>query len=333
MKNRYKLDATIQKQYFHKVETVSKFHPNQLASFFHIVPRSFRDWKRGKYAIPKYVVETIEKRFHVPFPASKKEAQRAWKQIKFNASRRGGLAVMEKYGGPGTPEGRSKGGKRGMQTLRARGLVPQPKPFFGPSNYSPELAEFVGILLGDGHIGKEQWSITLNAIKDKEYAMYVKQLIISLFHFIPSMAIRNDCNVIVLGGSGIRSIQYFVQLGLNIGNKVKQQVGVPVWIIRNSIYSTSCLRGLMDTDGGIFNHTYKVNGKSYTYTKLCFSNRSIPLLRFVYRTLQSSGLTPKLIDKVENKKVWLYNQTEVKQYIDLIGTHNPRLLVNLGGVR
>ena len=156
MENRYKLDANTQKRYLRTVETTSKLHQNELALLFTVVPRSYRDWKRGKYAIPERVIEIIEKHFNIPFPASKETALRNWKQLKINASRRGGQVVMEKYGGPGTPEGRSKGGKRGMQTLRARGLIPQPKPFFGPTNYSPELAEFVGILLGDGHIGKEQ---------------------------------------------------------------------------------------------------------------------------------------------------------------------------------
>lgn len=333
MENRYKLIARSQKKYFQRIEAISKFSQIELASLLGIVPRSYRDWRRGKFAIPFHAAEIIEKRFHINLPILKQIALARWKRSKFLASSRGGIEAVKKYGGPGTPEGRSKGGKRGMQVLRERGLVPLAKPFFAPQEYSSELAEFIGILLGDGHIGREQWSIALNASKDQDYAMYVKNLITSLFHFTPAMSTRNDYHVIVLGGSGIRSIQYFVNLGLKIGNKVKQQVGVPVWIRHSTPFRVACLRGLVDTDGGIFKHKYKVNGKQYVYTKLCFSNRSLPLLHFVYRALQSIGLTPKLIDEVENKKVWLYNQTEVLRYLDLIGTHNPRLRANLGGVR
>ncbi|MBU2544528.1 hypothetical protein KJ618_03620 [Patescibacteria group bacterium] len=255
-----------------------------------------------------------------------------WRKSKIAVSRRGGMAVMKKYGGPGTPEGRSKGGKRGMQVLRERRLIPQPKPFFAPQGYSAELAEFVGILLGDGYIGKGQWSITLNAKADKTYAKFVYELTQRLFHFKPAKYIRHDCHVIVISGSGVRSIQYFISLGLKIGNKVKQQVDVPKWIEENLSHSLSCLRGLVDTDGGIFTHTYRVNGKMYSYRKLAFVNRSMPLLQFASNTLKSLGFTPKIINKVANKRVWLYNQQEVKRYLEVVGSHNPRVF-HEGGVR
>jgi len=85
----------------------------------------------------------------------------------------------------------------------------------------------------------------------------------------------------------------------------------------------------MDTDGGIFIHKYKVNKKQYSYKKICFTNRSLPLLIFVKETLEELGFTPKLITKVENKKVWLYNEQEVKNYMRIVGSHNERLLRQL----
>lgn len=329
MKNRYKLPKSAQIQYFRRIEAVSKLSQRDLALLFGIVPRSYRDWRRGKFAIPQSVIGVVEKQFHVLFPTSKTVAFTLWKESKIEASRCGGRATMKKYGGPGTPEGRRRGGKKGIQTLRDRGLIPQPKPFYKPSTQSEDLAEFVGILLGDGHIGKEQWSITISAKVDREYSQYIVQLIQGLFHFNPSYRIRNDCNVIVISGSGIGAIQYLMSIGLIPGNKIKLQVDVPEWIKESPAYSLACLRGLADTDGGIFKHRYVVNGTTYTYTKFAFVNRSIPILKFAYHTLKSLRFNPKLIDKVANKRVWLYNQTEVVRYISLIGTHNPRLLKNL----
>ena len=90
-------------------------------------------------------------------------------------------------------------------------------------------------------------------------------------------------------------------------------------------YSAACLRGLMDTDGGVFLHKYRVNGKIYSYKKICFTNRSVPLLDFVEETLLRLGFNPKKILKVENKKVWLYNSNEVEEYLGLVGTSNQRL--------
>lgn len=82
----------------------------------------------------------------------------------------------------------------------------------------------------------------------------------------------------------------------------------------------------MDTDGGVFIHKYKVNNKTYSYRKINFTNRSLPLLNFVYNTLKEIGFTPKLLDKIENKKVWLYNTSEVARYLDVVGSNNQRLL-------
>lgn len=329
MENRYKLPKNIQVAYLKAVQRKSKLTNDELASLFGVVTRSYRDWKRGKYAIPRKVVEIVDKKVNIPLPYPKSEAYLTWLRLKRAASKKGGLAVMKKYGGPGTPEGRSKGGKIGIQILRARGLIPQPRPFHHPAEKSEKLAELVGILLGDGHVGKEQWSITVSAKVDQVYSQFIVHLIQSLFRFNPSYKIRNDCNVILISGSGISSIQYLMSIGLIPGNKIKLQVDVPGWIKENPAYSLACLRGLVDTDGGIFKHTYAVNGKSYTYTKFAFVNRSIPLLKFAFETLKSLELGPKLIDKVANKRVWLYNQTEVMRYIALVGTHNPRLLKNI----
>ena len=110
-----------------------------------------------------------------------------------------------------------------------------------------------------------------------------------------------------------------------VGNKVKQQVDVPDWIKGESEYKIACLRGLMDTDGGVFIHRYKVNGKEYSYRKICFTSHSIPLLRFVYDTLNELGFTAKIINKVANKDVWLYNTHEVDRYLELVKSSNQRL--------
>lgn len=326
MRNRYKLPQGVQRNYLLQAEKLSGLSGDSLATILGIVGRSYRDWRREKYPITENAVELIEKMYGLKLPFSKLKALKDWKDAKLESSRKGGLAVSVKYGGPGTPKGRSKGGKKAMAILRSRGLVPQPKPFNSPKEYSAELAEFVGILLGDGHIGKEQWSITLNSIADRDYLQFVIELVKRLFCYVPGVHYRKDCNAVVVVGSGLLSIEYLLSLGLKMGNKVKQQVGVPVWISQNREMSKACLRGLVDTDGGIFIHQYKVNGKEYRYQKLNFVNRSMPLLNFAYEEMERLGFNPKMINAVENKRVWLYNQQEVKRYLEVVGTSNPRLM-------
>ncbi len=52
------------------------------------------------------------------------------------------------------------------------------------------------------------------------------------------------------------------------GSKIKQKVGVPVWIKENISYTKECLRGLFQTDGSIYlDRGYKmVNFTSADYT-------------------------------------------------------------------
>lgn len=325
LNNRYKLPLGEQRKYLLEVEKISGLTGSDVAKILGVVGRSYRDWRREKFPITETAVEIIEKNYQIVFPSSKEEALDKWKKIKIEAARKGGLALLKKNGGPGTPEGRSKGGKRGIAALRARGLIPQPKPFYEPKEYSKELAEFVGILLGDGHIGKEQWSITLNSIVDKEYGVYVNALVEYLFRFTPGFHKRKNMSAFVISGSGSKAISYLQTLGLKIGNKVVQQVDVPEWIKKDLIFRYACVRGLVDTDGGVFIHKYQVNGKQYQYLKLCFVNKSIPLLQFVFETLENLKFHPKMMTKVENKRVWLYNQSEVKEYLRIIGTSNSRL--------
>lgn len=328
MENRYKLSPDVQKAYLEHVESLSKLSRSELILLFGVVGRSYRDWKRGKFALPLRVVQIVEDTFHIPFPVNKQTALREWKIAKYRASYRGGIARLTKYGAPGTTEGRRKGGIRALEILRAKGIIPPAKPFFRPKSLSIELAEFVGILLGDGHISDRQWSVSLNSIDDKQYVQFIKRLVETLFHFSPSFFTRTSCKNTVIYGGGKNNILYLLELGLQKGNKVKQQVRVPQWVKDNVDYRKACLRGLVDTDGGIFLHKYVVNRKEYGYKKLSFSNRSLPLIDFAFETLKEIGLHPFKKTEFATKQVWLYNHKETKAYLEIIGTHNQRLLKN-----
>ncbi|MBI4035707.1 LAGLIDADG family homing endonuclease [Candidatus Daviesbacteria bacterium] len=82
-------------------------------------------------------------------------------------------------------------------------------------------------------------------------------------------------------------VKYLTSKGLSLGNKVCLQVGVPNWILSKEDYIKACIRGLIDTDGSFVLHRYTIKGKIYTYPKISFSNRSEPLLEFVYQGLRS----------------------------------------------
>src|SRR3989344_4724606 len=96
-------------------------------------------------------------------------------------SRTGGLARIRLHGNPGTAEGRRLGGIRSLASHRKKldGFVLLRHVQF--PRQSVALAELLGILAGDGHVGVYQVTVTTNSLTDKEHAKYVKSLLEGLF--------------------------------------------------------------------------------------------------------------------------------------------------------
>jgi hypothetical protein len=319
-----------QKQFIEAIYVKSGLSTKDLAQIASVCPRSFRDWRREKLTMTFKAAELFCIKFEHVLPENKKILIERWKRSKKDASKIGGIARFKLHGSPGTEEGRRKGGIKAIANLQKNGVVPRVKIYKIP-RFNKRLAEYVGIMLGDGGMTSSQCTITLNSKADKDYIRFVCDFADKLFGEKPKMFKKKDCNAITLYYSGGALIRYFCTIGLKVGNKVKQQVDVPDWVKKSRSYRIACLRGLMDTDGGVFIHRYTVNGKRYKYKKISFSNRSIPLLIFVSKALAELGFNPKIIDKVENKKVWLYNEKEVNCYLHTVGSHNLRLLQYLGG--
>jgi intein/homing endonuclease len=242
------------------------------------------------------------------------------------ARRIGGRRHIALYGNPGTPEGRSRGGRTTQKRFRLdpeyfRSLGVAVRKQVNRPALSTDLAEFVGIVLGDGSITNRQVTISCNSL-DAEYAEHVKRLIFELFGIQASSNIDEPNHVISVTSSGIALVELLEELGLRKGNKVNQQVDVPAWIWQRHEFQTACLRGLMDTDGCVFRHSYRVNGKVYTYTKLAFTNYSRPLLLSAKRCFEALGLAPTL--QKDGRRLYLHNSRAVHKYFELVGTHNPR---------
>lgn len=327
MKNlRLKFLPGQQKVFIQNVYQKSGLSTMQLAKMASIHPRSFIDWRREKLTITVEAAELFCREFNLELPEKKEDMIERWRKAKKAASSVGGASRFAKHGSPATDEGRRKGGIKTIANLRKDGRVPKLKTYDLPVSRSNELAELVGIMLGDGGMTPGQCAVTPNGEADREYIGYVSWLGNFLFGEYPKVSKHKKDKTVILYYNGSSLVRYLLKIGLKVGNKVRQQVGVPEWVLFDPDYRIACLRGLMDTDGGVFLHRYSVNRKIYAYPKICFSNRSIPLLQFVMGTLAELEFTPKIIDKVANKKVWLYNTREVDRYLHIVGTHNPRLL-------
>jgi hypothetical protein len=243
-----------------------------------------------------------------------------------NGSSAGGLAVFKKYGRiGGNPEYRKK---KWYEWWKNKGqfktnLITRPKLIRKPKK-SSELAEFIGILIGDGGITKGQVTITLNHRDDKEYCELVIKLIEKLFNIKPSVYhdAKNSVNDIVISRTEL--VKFLVSLGLPIGNKVKQKIDIPIWIRRSKDFLVACIRGLIDTDGCVFVHSYKIKNKIYQYKKLAFSNRSKPLIKTVYDSLKKFGFSARITKY--DKDIRIESRNDIKKYFKIFGSHNPKHL-------
>ena len=316
-----------QKKFLKKVTDKSGLCTQCLAKIVSVSPRTIYDWKREKFNISKDATDKLCKFFNITPPNDEKRLINNWLRTKAGVGRKGAIARFNKYGNFGTPEGSRKGGSKTLRILRERGVIPLCRSWVLPNKKSVDLAEFVGIMLGDGGITKEQATITLNSEADKQYIEYVTNLGRILFGDKPAIIKKKDCKAIDLRYSGIKLVNFLISIGLKRGNKVKRQVGVPDWVKKSNSYKIACLKGLMDTDGCVVVSTHKVGLKRYVYYNPCFANRSKPLLNFVTDTLIEQGLHPS----VAGERIWLYNKAEIRAYFDHVGSSNARLLKFLEG--
>lgn len=285
--------------------------------------RTILDWKAEKYSMPVNVVLSLSRNYHFKLREPIEVMTSRWSHDKHKVAVQGGYGRVAKHGPPGTKEGRQKGGKTAIEILRKRGLSSPVQNYTLPVKFTDELAEYVGIMLGDGGLTLAFCGITLNSEADSQYIHFVRSLANNLFGKEPKGYQRKDSKAFLLYYNSVMLSSYLQTIGLQIGNKVKHQVGVPSWIRAKESFEIACLRGLMDTDGGVFQHKYTVREKEYRYKKIAFTNKSLPLLTFVFDTLHKRGFSPKL---VANIKVWLYNSRDVELYLKEVGTHNDRLL-------
>ena len=282
--------------------------------------RTIRDWRREKFRMSVFAVHALVEKTGIPMPRTLKIVS-AYAHTT-QAGKKGGSALIAKYGRvPVTEAVRKKSWETWWLTKGRHKKQPllQAKPITTPKR-SSDLAEFVGIMIGDGGISKYQITITLHSVTDYEFSKYVVQNIERLFSVTPSVYKRPDKLALVILVSRIDLVTYLYSLGLPIGNKNLQHIDIPDWIQRNSKYARACIRGLVDTDGSIFTHTYSVKGKKYRYKKLSFTTASPNLQKSVAHILFENGLSPR----ISGRDVRLDSKADMKKYFVVFGTSNPK---------
>lgn len=286
--------------------------------------RTLNDWRREKYSTPLKIVLKISRLTNTEVPKDMKIREPFWyvrKGAKIGA-KLGTITCLRKYGRiGGDPEYRKKKwyewwereGKYKYDFIGTCKSIRKP-------NYSKNLAEFVGIMIGDGGITKYQVTVSLNSRTDKPYIIFVANLIRKLFGVKPRFYKKRGLEMSITV-SRTSLVLFCKSIGLKIGNKLKQNLDIPEWIMKRSSFRISCMRGLMDTDGCFFNECHKINKKIYCYPRLAFSSNSKQLRSSVIKILKGLNLSPRIRSK---RNVQLENKEDIVKYFDLIGTSNPK---------
>ncbi|MEK7659197.1 MAG: LAGLIDADG family homing endonuclease [Patescibacteria group bacterium] len=176
--------------------------------------------------------------------------------------------------------------------------------------YSKELAEFIGIMCGDGHISKTQVIVNLGS-KELDYTKYIKSLFKKLFgEELKSYNTKEGYLILYIGY--VELIGFLKKMGL-VNNKVKDQVGIPKWIFYDMDYMRGFIKGFFDTDGSV----YKLRWGN----QISFCNHSLKLLKDTRRALKQLGFSPS---RISLYNMYLTRKMELIKFYREIGSNNPR---------
>lgn len=182
-----------------------------------------------------------------------------------------------------------------------------------------ELAEFIGICLGDGCVSKYQVADTLNATADRYYITYVKNLAKKLFPEASiSLVFRDEQNTMDIKVNSSIASKFLYNMGIVAHNKI-----VPSWIYKSKACKFACVRGLIDTEGSISIKRYRSKKGLREYRQLNFRNTNVILMRFVRDVLVELGLHPTMTLK---KSLYLSNPRSIQVYKRYINFSNQKLI-------
>jgi hypothetical protein len=298
--------------------------PKKMAFLCDRTERTIREWRNEKSHMPYACVALLSRKSRVPIPDSMRIVNRH--ALASTAGKKGYAMTMKRYGKMPIDESYRKEQWEAWWEKTGKLLaltLLEPKRISFPRK-SARLAEMMGILMGDGGMSEYQITISLHSMEDAAYARYVSRLLEELFSVTPTIRRHAVNRVMTLTISRVLLVRFLNGLGLPVGNKIKQGLDMPRWIRARTSYARACMRGLVDTDGCIFTHRYRVRETPYSYKKLSFSSASPPLIYSVAQTMRGLGLTPRIAKK--GREVRLDRNGDVRRYMKLVGSSNRKHL-------
>ncbi len=291
-----------------------------IAEIIKVNPRTLRDWSKGRFNMSQKSLSLLSIISKVPIP--KNTGVISWDDHLKNIAKKGGEANYSKNNTKFLQtEHREKQWEKWWQDVgqKKEGILYKRKEITEPEK-CPKLAEFVGIMIGDGGISEDRISITLNSKTDWNYSKFVCRLIKELFKINPKIYKRKNSLAMDVIVHSRNIVEFCVCLGLKSGNKLKQNLDIPKWVARDNDFCRACLRGLFDTDGSVFIHKYQSKGKTYYYPKISFTSQSEILVQTVSERLKKNGFNARISRNKQD--VRLESLEDVARFREIVGTNN-----------
>jgi DNA-binding transcriptional regulator WhiA len=188
-----------------------------------------------------------------------------------------------------------------------------------PQIKNAKLAEFMGYLLGDGHLGlyKYEISITGNKVQDIATMKFVSETIFELFGITPKIYVSKNRNVIRCKFYS-KVVQHFIteKFKFKSGNKLKNMPKIPTIFFENELLLSSCLRGIFDTDGCICRHREK---DPMIEIDAC----NMHLRDSILKALE----TLKIRHSFVGRKIYIYSKKEIVKFFNIVGSRNEKNLL------
>jgi hypothetical protein len=203
-----------------------------------------------------------------------------------------------------------------------------------PQPNDPKLAEFVGIVLGDGSLNEKYIQITMHSIDEIEYSIYVVKLVKDLFNFEAKVVKRKDANAADIRIYNKQIANFMLNLGLIRAPKWKRAI-IPSSFINEKL-GKYVLRGYCDTDGCItsYKRTDRRNQKRCPRLEMKFSpspmqNQFVDLLQlFNFKFCKY----PIYKENRGRSLVRINGIPEIKKWMKIIGTSNPKHYIKIKNI-
>lgn len=293
--NRLKFRRGIQRRFIEAVKLRSDLTWGELAKTLNVSEYTIRvAWRTEETTLPEEVFDKLL--IHVCNTKEKKMY-------------RNSFSVLRQHWG------RSLGGRSSINTIRKRNNLKIVENVTSDIRFS----ELIGVILGDGNISKKVIEVTLENPYENSYADYISSIVEGIFG-IP-LKKRIDGSRIRLLLYSVDAVGFVNSIGLKTGDKIKNQTSIPRFILHNEDLLKACMRGLIDTDGGMFR-----KDKLGNRIIIEFKNNNPKLLADALTGFSKLGYS---VSKSGPHAIRIQNQAEVKKYMKDIGSHNDKIILKM----